>query len=95
MKEINKSNPFSAIIGFIARYNLIIFIIVIVSGLSFAVIVIKDIVQQTYDDSSYSSTNNEIKFDEATIQKINQLHDSQSNLNSSTSRPERVNIFAE
>lgn len=94
MNEKDKSNFTNSIVGFISRYNLIIFIIIIVSGLSVAVITIKNIVQQAYDNKTYSNNSNEVKFDETTITNINRLYESKSNPNDSISNSGRMNIFS-
>lgn len=90
----NQLNIFNPIINFFTRFNLIIFIIVIVCGLSAAVITIKDIVQYTYDEKNYSSDDDSITFDESTINRINQLN-SNNSTNSSQEMTGRTSIFSE
>lgn len=94
MNQNPNSSLVKPVVNFIARYNLIIFIIIIVSGLGFAVIITTNIVQQTYSDSNYSN-NNSVTFDEATINKVNQLYPSDNNPNSSQTTSGRTDIFSE
>lgn len=81
MEEKTDKNPFEPIIIFFSKYNLVIFLIVVVVGLSIAILTIASTIQLAYSDT-VQSTNIEVS-QGATILTLEKYNTS--NLNSSTS----------
>jgi len=95
MKDKTKKNPFAPVIYFFSRYNLLIFVTIIVAGLSVSVLILASILQVPYDETSYGSSDSVVTFDESTINRINQLSTSEQNTTSSSGLSGRANLFAE
>jgi hypothetical protein len=68
------NNPLRPAINFLSRYNLIIFIVSVVVGLSLAILALNNILQTPFDSANLpSSGNGQVSFDETTITRINTL----------------------
>ncbi len=85
---------FTAIANGFKRYNLTIFIVVLVTGLSTAVIMLNDTLQKASDTSGYTSTLDSTTFDQATIDRVKQLHTSSETVDTSLPTT-RINPFNE
>lgn len=94
MKNKNISTIFGPIVRSFQRYSLTIFIVVLTGSLTAAVLILNTIVQQSADTSGYTSTTSVTSFDQATIDRIKQLHSS-STQTKITLPPGRINPFAE
>lgn len=94
MKDKTSKNPFKPIIDVFSRYNLVIFIVVVVSGLITSVIILNKILLLPYN-SSFSDTSDVMKFDEATITRVNTLKTSDENLTEQQILSGRINLFSE
>jgi hypothetical protein len=94
-KDINLDS-LKPIVDILKRSNFTIFIVLVVVGLIFAVITLNSIVHQaitvTPDSQDGSSTSGQHTFDTATIERVNQLN--QSNNNTAPATPNtRTNPF--
>jgi len=94
MKDKTKINPLAPINYFFSRYNLLIFVVVIVVGLSLAILTLTSILQIPYN-GSVGSTTDTVTFDELTISQVNQLNASNQNTIKPTGLYGRTNLFAE
>lgn len=79
--------------GFI-RYNLTIFIVVLVTGLSTAVLMLNETLRKASDTSGYTSSLDSATFDQGTIDRVKQLHTSAEAVNT-TLPTTRINPFNE
>lgn len=94
MKDKTSKNPFRPIVDVFSRYNLVIFIVVVVSGLITSIIILNNILQIPYN-SKTSETTDVMKFDEATITRVNTLNTSGENLAEQQIPSGRINLFSE
>lgn len=94
MKDDSIKNPFEPIINFFSRYNLVIFIIVIVVGLTVSILTLNDILTIPFKEKEGQSNQSQVVFDEAALSKINLLNPKESNNYNETSKKTR-NIFSE
>lgn len=76
------------------RYNLTIFIVVFVGGLAVAVIMLNTTIQKSSDTTGYTSTPQSTTFNQATIDRIKELHTSSEPV-TSTLPSGRINPFNE
>jgi len=94
MKNKASNNPFKPIVDVFSRFNLVIFIVVIVSGLIASVLILNNILDLPYATTSIDSGDT-MKFDEATIVRVNTLKISSDNLANQPSSSGRLNLFSE
>ena len=94
MEDEESKNPFRPIIDIFSRYNLVIFIIVVVSGLITSVLILNNILRLPYVTTSVDS-NGTTKFDEATIVRVNSLKTSSDNSVDQSTPSGSVNLFSE
>ncbi len=94
-----KNKDISSLINPIAKgfrkYNLTIFIVVLTTGLAVAVLLLNATLQQSTDTTGYTSSISSTKFDQATIDRIKQLHTSSDTAAPVTLPTTRINPFAE
>lgn len=95
MKNTDAGTLFVSIVKGFRRYNLTIFIVVLASGLSTAVLMLNASLQKSSDTTGYSSTLDITSFDQTTIDRIKQLHTSDETINGSSLPSGRINPFAE
>lgn len=76
MNNTNKISPFSAIAHTFGRYHLTLFVVVLVGGLSTAVLMLNEILKQSSDPNGYTSSLDITSFDQATIDRLQQLKSS-------------------
>ena len=62
-----------AIITFLHRYHVILFVVLVVGGLVVMVFYLNGILVQSSQSDGYTSTSNNATFDQATIDRIKQL----------------------
>jgi hypothetical protein len=92
-KSNNKTKP---TVNIISKYNLAIFIVVVVSGLIGAILVLNYILRVPYDSSKYTPAITEAtSFDQTTITRINKLTTSDNNSTNQTLPNGRINPFSE
>lgn len=94
-KDINISAIVQGIVGVFKRYNLTIFMIVLAGGLGTAVVMLNNTLQKSSDTSGYTSNLDITSFDQATIDRIKQLHTSKEFTGEVTLPSGRINPFAE
>lgn len=94
-KEINLKTSLKGLFGIFKRYGLTIFIIVLVGGLSSAVLILNEALQQTNRGGTGSSSSGNTSFDQATIDRVNQLSTSEKSRNTYAPPSGRINPFAE
>lgn len=93
MEEKTDKNPFEPIIIFFSKYNLVIFLIVVVVGLSIAILTIASTIQLAYSDT-VQSTNIEVS-QGATILTLEKYNTSDLNSSTSTNILKRSGPFSE
>ncbi len=95
MKNKDVSAVFAPIATAFRRYNLTIFIVVLVTGLATAVLMLNSTLQQASNTSNYSSNLDITTFDQTTINRVKQLHTSDDHTTTFTLPPGRINPFSE
>lgn len=102
MKKNIKTKPTKVILGLLKQYNFVLFIIIVVSGLIYAVLSLTNILIQPTDNSLTPTTsvlvdnsNNNTVFDQKTIDNINKLKASADNTADQTLPEGRNNPFSE
>lgn len=94
-----KNNDISTLFGPIARgfqkYNLTIFIVVLVGGLASAVLILNSALQKSSDTTGYQVTTTSTTFDQPTINRVKQLHTSDDPATAIALPSGRVNPFSE
>ena len=93
MEEKTDKNPLEPIIIFFSKYNLVIFLIVVVVGLSIAILTIASTIQLAYSDT-VKSTNIEVS-QGATILTLEKYNTSDLNSSTSTNILKRSGPFSE
>jgi len=97
MNNISITASFKQFINLFARYNLVIFIVLISAGLVVSVLILNNIVSQPTNNSSNPSTNPTATstFDQSTINRLNKLETSANNTSYQTLPAGRNNPFSE
>jgi len=95
MKNTNLTTAFGPLIRAFQRYNLTIFIVVLVSGLATAVLMLNATLIQSSDTTGYKSPVDITSFDQATIDRVKQLHTSDESSTGFTLPAGRINPFSE
>ena len=90
-----KPSIFNYIAIVFGRYHLTIFTVVIVGGLSTAVLLLNAILAESSDTSGYTSALDVTTFDQATIDRVTQLKSSSDTSPDFTLPSGRTNPFAE
>jgi len=94
MKDKTSKNPFKPITDFFTRFNVVIFIVVVVVGLVGSILILSQILNIPYSDEILNSGKASTTFDEPTIQRVNSLQTSDSN-SASPDATGRINPFSE
>jgi hypothetical protein len=93
MKDIKTiAQPFSTTLK---KYSLTIFIVLMVGGLSAAVLLMSSALQKSSDTTNYIPAVGSPTFDQSTIKRVNQLHTSNEQLPNYTVPTGRTNPFTE
>jgi len=95
MNKKSTKNPFRPFINIISRYNLIIFITIIVASLIVAILTLNSILQLPYSDGYSPTQSNGITFDKTIIDQLNKLKTSDVNSADQTLPSGRINPFSE
>ena len=95
MKNTDKISPFVTIAQTFGRYHLTLFVVVLVSGLSTAVLMLNEILKQSSNPNGYTSSLDITSFDQATIDRLQQLKTSDQASTSFTLPAGRISPFAE
>lgn len=94
--DLKLSNIFRPIGTAFKKYNLTIFIVVLVGGLGTAVLLLNNALQKASQTDGSTSTNAaNASFDQATITRVNQLHTSDVAPTDYTPPSGRINPFSE
>lgn len=93
--NIDLTSIFKAIADGFRRYNLTIFIVVLVGGLATAVLMLNATLQQSSDVSGYTPDIKSAAFDQLTADRIMQLRTSSDTSASPTLPSGRINPFSE
>jgi len=95
-KDINLSAIITPIADMFRRYHVTIFIVVVVSGLATAVILLDGILQSSTNITGLTPTVGVTSFDETTINRLAELHNSSDTSSVNTSLPSgRISPFSE
>lgn len=92
MNDKTSKNPFAPIVNFFTRFNVVIFIVVVASGLIAAILIINGILQLPYETTGNIINNSQTTFDESTIVQLDKLKTSDQNVNP-TLPTGRINPF--
>lgn len=95
MKDIKLTSFFKPIVVAFKKYSLTIFIVVLVGGLTTAVVLLNNALQKSYETSGYTTSTDVTTFDQATIDRVNQLHASSGPATGYTAPSGRINPFSE
>lgn len=93
----NKPNndTFKSIANSFRNYSMTFFIVLVVGGLVFCILLLNDILNKPPDDSTYMSGDETTKFDQATIDRLNNYKISSENSSSQVIPAGRNNPFSE
>lgn len=95
MKNQDAKTLIISVIKAFQRYNLTIFIVVLTGGLATAVLLLNAALQEASDTTNYTSDLGSSGFDQATMDRVKQLHTS-SEATADTPLPDgRINPFSE
>lgn len=94
-KDIKLSVILAPIITTFKKYSLTIFIVVLVGSLAAAVLMLSSALQKSSDTSDYKPTTDSSSFDQATINRVKQLHSSIEQAAQYTLPTGRTNPFSE
>lgn len=94
-KEIDLKTSFKALSRAISRYGLTLFVILLVSGLSAAVLILNDALQQTGNGDNGLVNQQNQGLDQATIERVNQLNTSSKAKNNFSPPAGRISPFTE
>ena len=94
-KDIKINFDIKSVYGLFAKHGLTLFIIIVVGGLSAAVLILTSTIEKTSHAGSVDSTDNINSFDQATIDRVNQLSSSDSSKSVYVPPGGRINPFSE
>lgn len=77
------------------RYHVVIYVLLVIGGLGVAVLFLNQTVESSAQSNGYESTANNTSFDQATIDRINQLGNGSDAQNTIDLDKGRVNPFIE
>ncbi|MFY9228086.1 MAG: hypothetical protein WAO28_02050 [Candidatus Microsaccharimonas sp.] len=95
MRNMTVGSLFKPLIRIFTRFHLTIFIVFIVAGLSYAVLMLNDMFIDTSDTNDYTPTNDTGSIDQATLDRIKQLHTSDEAVSPLNQSGGRTNPFGE
>lgn len=95
MKSKSLSSVFKSLITTFQKYSVTIFIVVLTSGLVIAVLMLNSTLQKASDTTGYTPSLDPTTFDQATIDRVKQLHTSDEPPKASSPSTGRINPFAE
>jgi len=79
----------------IKRYNLVLFIVMVVGGLIASIMILNNILNQPAAVTTDSTTNSAVTFDQVTISRLSKLETSANNASYNTLPSVRINPFSE
>lgn len=77
MNNLSLSTTKTSFVAFLHRFHLVIFVVLVVGSLAFAVFSVSVVLQQSTQNDLSQAPNSQ--FDTATINRVNQLHTSDEN----------------
>lgn len=89
------SMQFKPIVRLFKRYHLTMFIVFVAAGLVFAVYTFTELLNETSTDASYTSPIGTGSIDQATLERIKELHTSDEPTPAHTPPAGRINPFSE
>lgn len=95
MKNLSLSSLFKPIGNVIGRFHMTLFIVFIVAGLGAAVLFLTNILNDSSTGDGYTSPINAGSIDQATLERIQELHTSQEGASTLRLPEGRVNPFSE
>ncbi|MFZ3009897.1 MAG: hypothetical protein WA030_02650 [Candidatus Microsaccharimonas sp.] len=95
MKNMTVGSLFKPLIRIFTRFHLTMFIVFIVAGLSYAVLMLNYMFVDTSSTDGYTPTNNTGSIDQATLDRIKQLHTSDETIPALDLSNGRTNPFGE
>jgi hypothetical protein len=95
MKNITIGSLFKPLSNLLARFHMTIFIVFITAGLSVAVLFLNSILTDTSSGDGYTSPIGAGSIDQATLERIKELHTSDEAVPASTLPEGRINPFGE
>lgn len=93
MNDKTNKNPFTPIVNFFTRFNVVIFIVVVASGLIAAILIINGILQSPYKTTDNIINNGQTTFDKSTIVQLDKLKTSDQNTADQALPTGRINPF--
>lgn len=94
MKNILINNPFESLTKIISKYNSVLFIVIVTTGLTVSILILNDILNRPYSNGSITGNSSTI-FDTQTINRLNQLQSSTNNTSYKTLPSGRASPFSE
>lgn len=95
MKNTLLNNPLKVTSTTIKRYNLVIFIVMVVGGLIASIMILNNILTQPAVVTTDPTTNSAVTFDQVTISRLSKLETSANNASYNTLSSARINPFSE
>ena len=93
--EISLSPMKKSITSFFARYHVVVFSVIVIGGLAAVILILSSIIQSSTQTTDYSPKANNASFDEATIDRVNQLKSRDETAGELVFPDGRINPFVE
>jgi hypothetical protein len=94
MKNNSLNNPLKLFINLIIRYNFVIFVVIVSTGLMASVLFLTDILNRPYSNGSKTGDSSTI-FDTSTMSRLDKLQPSANNTSYKTALTGRSSPFSE
>jgi len=95
MKNTLLNNPLKVMSTAIKRYNLVLFIVMVVGGLIASIMILNNILTQPAVVTTDPTTSSAVTFDQVTISRLSKLETSANNASYNTLPSARINPFSE
>ena len=94
MKSNSINNPLRSVINLVIRYNFVIFVVIVSTGLMASVLFLTDILNRPYSNGSKTGDSSTI-FDTSTMSRLDTLQPSAKNASYKTAPAGRSSPFSE
>ncbi|MCX6728332.1 MAG: hypothetical protein NTV39_00985 [Candidatus Saccharibacteria bacterium] len=94
MKNNSLNNPLKLFVDLVIRYNFVIFVVLVSTGLMASVLFLSDILNRPYSNGSKTGDSSTI-FDSSTMSRLDTLQPSAKNSSYKTAPTGRANPFSE
>lgn len=94
MKSNSINNPLKSVINLVIRYNFVIFVVIVSTGLMASVLFLTDILNRPYSNGSKTGDSSTI-FDTSTMSRLDKLQPSANNTSYKTAPTGRSSPFSE